>query len=428
MNALPPALTWMHLLPAGSSIECESCPASFVERVRRHAPVGNDAVVVINGGATAAKELGNAGYASARRFAVMPSLEKARWFIPLDSGRVAAGAFNIYTPARRSAHLKKFAVQVAARLRLPGWYRDEIVIASRARSPLEMKLAELFPREEIRVGLSAGAPELALNRKVSGAVLGAKGQVLAFVKLAESDIARRIARHEAAMLPQLSRRDELAGLTPKLLFAGEIDGRFVTVQSPLAAKNVPPARWTDGHDRFLAALRVGPTKPAAHTQLAVTLAARIASLPPVEIDVDLMDALEDVMPTLESMFVPSTIVHGDFAPWNLRVSRGRVSAFDWEYAELDGLPLIDQTHFAMQLSYQMQGQTPQAAQGELDAFAQRRPLGLEPQQVRALQAVYLLDSLARLLGEGYPADDDMIAWYTTLLGRLCPRRREAVAV
>ena len=53
----------------------------------------------------------------------------------------------------------------------------------------------------------------------------------------------------------------------------------------------------------------------------------------------------------DEMRIPSTIVHGDFAPWNLREHNGQIAAFDWEYAELDGLPLVDQTHYELQVGY-----------------------------------------------------------------------------
>ena len=134
------------------------------------------------------------------------------------------------------------------------------------------------------------------------------------------------------------------------------------------------------------------------------------------------------MPTLQTMEVTSTIIHGDFAPWNLRIHEGRISAFDWEYGELDGLPLVDETHYLLQLGSQLHHWNIDQACECLSDIAAAKPLGMSEAQVRAIHAVYLIDSLVRLLNEGYDPEDEMLAWYRELLNRLMTKVPEAVAV
>jgi hypothetical protein len=55
---------------------------------------------------------------------------------------------------------------------------------------------------------------------------------------------------------------------------------------------------------------------------------------------------------LESALVPETVVHGDFAPWNLLLSRRGLYVFDWEYGELQGLPSWDEMYFRLQVANQ----------------------------------------------------------------------------
>src|SRR4051812_25319531 len=172
----------------------------------------------------------------ARGSAVLPTLQNPRCFFPLDPPSIAAGGFSLYTPARRSAHGKNRLVRLAALFRVPMWYRDTIVIAQRQAPPLENKLTNLFSNQTIRLALSSGAPEPAINRKASAVVLGRGGRVLAFVKIAGSEVSRRILEHEATILPALADRASLAAFVPRMLFAGEVDGRYMTVQSPLAGK------------------------------------------------------------------------------------------------------------------------------------------------------------------------------------------------
>jgi hypothetical protein len=228
--------------------------------------------------------------------------------------------------------------------------------------------------------------------------------------------------HEARVLPALASK----GITaPGLLFADEVDGRYVTVQSPLAGK-LAPLQMTQAHERFLASMRNGAVKPASATKMVATLAGRIAALAVPH--PQLAATLEQILPVLESTDVPSTVVHGDFAPWNLRINHGRISAFDWEYGELDGLPLIDQTHYTLQLGFQLNQWDTARAYRCLSELAAKRPLGLRPEQVGAMHAVYLLDNLVRLLSEGYPDDDEMVRWYRELLERVVVPQRESVLV
>jgi hypothetical protein len=53
---------------------------------------------------------------------------------------------------------------------------------------------------------------------------------------------------------------------------------------------------------------------------------------------------------------------------------------------------------------------------------------LAAEQVHAIQAMYLLDNIVRLYGEGYDAEHDMMLWYRQLLDRIETRARQAQAV
>ncbi|MEA2710836.1 MAG: hypothetical protein QOF78_3437 [Phycisphaerales bacterium] len=438
--SLPAALTWLQLLPNGTQFSCATGPAWFRELLP-HRNAGDappratvlwdkswseiagaleswESVVAINCRQVTPAKLESAGYPYVRRFAVLPNLENARWFISLDSGKAAAASFSLYTPSRKSAHLKKAAAKLFARLRLPGWYRDEIVIASRRPSPLETKLAELFANQTVRVALSSGAPEPAINRKPSASVIDADGHVLAFVKIAASKVSREIVEHEAEILAALAQHRHLQVDTPRLLFAGEVDGRYLTVQSPLEGTPAPAA-WTSEHTAFLDALSSGPEKMAADTNMVADLPQRLAAQPA------LRDVFDAILPTLEQTKVKSTIVHGDFAPWNLRTHNGKLSAFDWEYGDVDGLPLIDEIHFRLQLGLEMETWNLDAA---VRFMHDMKHEAFDAEQIRAIQAVYLLDNLARLLGEGYSPEHEMVALYQALLARLNILKREAALV
>lgn len=441
--SLPAALTWLQLLPSGTQFSCAHAPAWFEEMLREHAGGGiatsramvtwdtrwselaaelpkHDAVVGINCPQVTPARLEFAGCAYARRFAVLPSLEHARWFICLDTGATAAASFSLYTPSRKSAHVKKAVARMLAKLRVPGWYRDEIIVAARDVPPLERKLAELFPDRIVRLALSSGAPEPAINRKPSASVIAEDGSVLAFAKIAVSKVSREIVEHEAEMLAGLAALQRSGVAAPRLLFAGVLDGRYITVQSPLQGAPAPAA-LTDAHRAFLRALACGPEKMASETRMVALLPQRLDALRPPR--PDLRELFDAILPLLDQTPITSTIVHGDFAPWNLRTHHGTISAFDWEYGETDGLPLIDQIHFRLQLGLEMRKWDVDEAALMLEKLSPSDGWN----NVRAAQVVYLLDHLARLLGEGYPREHDLVSLYERLLARVARVARVARA-
>ncbi len=430
-----PALTWMHLLPAGVSYSCDpAVPAWFRDLIRPAAAPGGrpadvrvafggwgedllgaavDGVVAVNCRGLGDARLHAAGFPYVRRFAALPNITAARWFIPLDTPAAAAAAFGIYSPTRLSARLKRTAARMAARAGVPGWYRDSVCIAQRQPPPLERQLAAgLSTGDEIRLALSAGAPEPARNRKASAALLRLDGSVVGFAKLAGSPLATRLIRREAAVLAELATRPAVAGAVPRLLASGEANGRAYLVQSPVAG-SAAPARLTDDHRRFLAALQDGHARPAVDTEMVRSLLPRLQQLGAD--GADLIPAVGRVAASLAGCVVASTVVHGDFAPWNLRCRRaGGLAAFDWEYGRVDGLPTADAAHHELQVGYNMRSWTPADASRALDGHAADHP-HLSAAHVAALQNAYLLDALTRLAEEGYAAADPMARWHRDLL-------------
>lgn len=436
---LAPALTWMHLLPPDSALECRSAPEWFGRLIAatptsgrsRRASVSFDAdgatiidnarntesLIAVNAHGLSAAKLREAGFSYIRRFAAVPNLAQARWFIPLDSASVAAAGFALYTPSKFTARLKLAAVRLAARLPPRLWCRDAMWVAARRTPPLEQSISKLLDGLDHRLALSSGAPEPARNRKVSAVALGLDGSQAAFIKLPTSDLAHRLVRHEADVLAAMQHRfGEYASPAPRLLHSGDECGQYLLAQSPLGGRPAP-ARFTELHRRYLQSLQSpGDLRIATDTAFFKDLQSRIDALG--ERAGDLKSTFEKVRPTLAAAAVPHTLIHGDFAPWNLRVtSEGRMAAFDWEYGSLDGLPLLDETHFALQVGWLLHDWAPDRAAQELNAGAVARD-GLSACVVRALQVTYLVDALTRLLGEEYDRDDDVIAWHRTVLTKI----------
>jgi len=440
MNASSPFFSWTCLFPADTSYEFAPHTAWAREaggsRARGDVFVTSDrssaalpdldsygGLVAVNCQGLSERRLQEAGFAYVRRFALLPGLESPRWFIPLETPALSSAGFCLSAPFKFAAQLRRCAGRAAARVGLPGWYRDQIIIARREVPPVERAIQELFPGRPVRLALSSGTPPPAINRKISLAVLAAGGQVLAFGKLpGPSGISEHNVRREAEVLSHLSR---CPGGTraPRLLFSGSVGGRFLALSTPLPGRP-PGPEPADAHRRFLDGLRTGRLRPADDNAYARSLWERaplLANRP------DLATAHRDLLSALRASRLPATTVHGDFVPWNLREHEGAIGAFDWEYAQVDGLPLIDETHHLLAVGYLLRNWSPAEAFDRLSNAASDSPLDLPPRVVGLLQLGYLLDYLLRLFGEGHGDDYPRVKWCRDIVHYLAPPALRGVA-
>ena len=332
---IPRQLTWLHLLPADSTFDVVSAaaPSWLRDRLPGKSNGQNPTMVAFNATSEDSSRLEAsrgfvgincrklpdesfkaAGMTRIARYAVLPGWENPRWFIPLESPSVSSAGFNLYTPAKTSARLKRFAARVAVHSRLPFWYRDQLVIAEREPSPAIRALMDLFPDQPIHIALSAGAPDRALNRKASAAVIDAQGNVLAFLKLGATDLTKNLLRQEAEVLEKLAADARLAPLVPRALTACEIDGAFMLLQAPLPGGPAPLA-VTPMHHALFDALIAGPAIAPGEIGLVRSLPQRIGAL--LQPHPELTASLESVLAALADQRMKRAVVHGDFAPWNL---------------------------------------------------------------------------------------------------------------
>lgn len=151
--------------------------------------------------------------------------------------------------------------------------------------------------------------------------------------------------HEGEILLRLA--SEKPGFAPHLLFIDRERG--ISVQSAIAG--MPTGRkLTIAHIEWLSCL-VNPAGETSLSKQVATLKERLAETRGIDEDMTshlnrLWEIIDDPTP------LPSTWVHGDFAPWNLKwVAGKKISAVDWEEARCNGLPLEDLCHYLYIQSY-----------------------------------------------------------------------------
>lgn len=155
---------------------------------------------------------------------------------------------------------------------------------------------------------------------------------------------------EANWLGRLSHTPAIARFLPRLLRNDTLPcgHRYFSMLS--LPEGVSSRHFGELHYQFLSVL-------AEHqlvferwntSQAYTRLQARTQAVLPL-LDADLrcllLDTLAEIELAIGNARLPTCMLHGDFAPWNLRESQGRIFAFDWEYAETSGNPLQDFLHF-----------------------------------------------------------------------------------
>jgi len=355
----------------------------------------------------AADDVRALGFAYVREFAVVPSLDNPRWFIPLEGGRVAAAAFRIYAPYRAKARLQYAAVRAAARTSTL-WYRGRICVAWRSVPPMEEQLCEVLGVPSIALGFAAGSSKRTRNPVF--VALDTNGTPLAFGKPAADESHRPSIQREALALKTLSA--VAPGIAPTLLFEGEAGGYYLTLQSPLHG-SPGPRRLSAMHDRFLATLSSGPKRPIGATEMLRTLERRLESEPRLRPAAELLGTLR---PLVNDLAVRRTIAHGDFAPWNLRQSGGSIAAFDWEDASIEGFPLTDALHHRLQVGLLLNRWSLSEADDCLMSFAAEPRRSIDREGASILEALYLMEQAARLVEGGTTP-----VLHTALLRRVAAR-------
>jgi hypothetical protein len=282
---------------------------------------------------------------------------RAFLFVPA-AGSLATHALDLYPAQSRSAKLAKAFLKSAFRARLP-------LGLEKISTPLSSK--DSFPRflNALVEDSSGSLPPLAIfagNPREGGCrflmlLFDGKHRPAFVVKAGLGDSARQLIRHEAAFLHSAS-----SGTPGLPLLRGSFDEGSVSAFALDFADGDSP-----GVDAgpALAELLGSWVNRSKQIQLRDTVAWR--SLEKAATASDWFGRLSQKLATIT--FHP-VLFHGDFAPWNIKVSpRARTwSVLDWERGELIGIPGWDWFHYIIQSAILVQKQTPDAILGKLEAL------------------------------------------------------------
>lgn len=260
--------------------------------------------------------------------------------------RAAAQALDLYPAQTWKARLAKTFLRIGFRFHF---------LSQGGGEPFLLPTPNLFLNSlALTAGLPTGSiPKFAVlagnpnapGRRFVFLLFDADAKPVAVVKAGSSELAQEFIQHEAALLrefggklPALPKLRDESVCNNAVAFSTD----FIPGQSPVGDSSEPLetilAAWLDE------TREVALGELPAWQQLEQTH--REAPLP------------ENIR-TLASARVRPALMHGDFAPWNVKVAEGCWTVLDWERGDRAGVPGWDWLHFVLQPAILVRRETPE---------------------------------------------------------------------
>jgi len=239
----------------------------------------------------------------------------------------------------------------AIRISSSAWSRHKVLIASTKPLGLQRLVTDLTGEQKPVFSLLLGTP--GPFRKLTIQVMRPTGEILGYIKIALTEAAIARVCQEAAMLQRLSTFPVLRPYIPRIIYSSEWQGGYLLFQSsgPL---RVGPVEFGPPHQQFLQTLWSvhQVEKPGCRFVEEITSRwQKIDSLLNPMLRELGERALERVRQSLSGTTVRCGIMHGDFAPWNTRLSdQKELFVFDWESAVWEAPVSWDVCHFHVQIA------------------------------------------------------------------------------
>ncbi|HEY8533521.1 MAG TPA: hypothetical protein VIL44_06560 [Micromonospora sp.] len=347
------------------------------------------------------------------RYAVVPTVDRARFLLPLGRRRVTAAsvlAYNALRPPRVRA--ARAVLGVAAHVGLVEWAPFPVLTVSipEDADPTDLVLtAHLSAKLGRPLAGAFGVRPPDPNHKPTLQLFDSDGRPAGYAKIGWNEATRALVRTEATALRALP-RDSIPGypLAPRVLLHEEWGDRTITVVEPLplGVRGVDPAAPPRIAEMLAVARRGGsptPPRPLADSPFLKRLRAEAERAIPA-VGRRAVDAVRRFAERHGATLVEFGDWHGDWVPWNLGTYDGRLVAWDWEHSGPDRPVGMDLAHQGFQCALLVEGRSLRAAVRAADGLVQRYgpAMGLDPQRGQLVVDAYLLEMWLRTwrLAEG----------------------------
>jgi hypothetical protein len=326
------------------------------------------------------------------RYAVIPSVERARFLLPLASRRVTAASLLAYNALRPpKVRASRAAIGLLARAGALGLTRAP-VLTVHGGPLLWDHLAELLGADRLHAAIGIRPPDP--HHKPTLQLFDDAGRPRGYAKFGWNDGTRAMVRAEAATLAGLPEPGGDVPAAPRLARHTRWQDREVAVIEPMP-RGVRRIRRPDT-PRVAAMLAVarrgGPPaapRPFAGSSFLDTWRRRATG--------DTAAAASAAVDALVARDGDLTLEfgdwHGDWVPWNMARHRGRLLVWDWENRAPDVPVGFDLAHQAFQTALSTHGRPAAACAEAVDAALREHgpALGLDPRRRRFVADAYLVE-------------------------------------
>ncbi|WP_106582676.1 phosphotransferase [Murinocardiopsis flavida] len=354
--------------------------------------------------------------AEIREYLPVPSARNPRVILPATNRYAAIRGISAFAQHHSLRERMRTAVLTTAFASgfAPLVLRDRLHVA--AGPTIERELSAALDRDVI-IAIHVGPPRA--NRKPVLLLLTPAGRIIGYAKIGVNDLTTRLVLAETRALRRLTDANLPHMTVPRLLHAGDWNGRPMLVQEAL-----PVGGQTDRPTRHqllrcvtqICGIDAVTRRPLAGSRYRESLRDRVAALgarPEAA-------ALRTALHRLPDVQMPFGAWHGDLTRWNIASTPRRAFVWDWERLTFDVPVGFDALHY--ELNEAVQAGVDTGVHRWLDSGARllRDPMlgrvGPRHESVSTVMALYLIDLATRFLhdrqaeggGRGAAVDDWML--------------------
>ncbi len=293
------------------------------------------------------------GSLGSKEFAVLPSGSNPRFLVPLFPLCVAAKSLDILNPQRFVGRAWRKCLSLALGTGVARHF--PLSRRSLAVGKLEEFLAAAVGYPEVAISASLGRG--GIHGKPVFQVMRPDGRIVGYAKLGWNDSTARLVRNEEFSLRRFEGTVFSTAIVPRVLHAGWFRGSYVLVQEAVAG-TTDDSPW-EPDQRHMAVLR--DLAATSNDTICATpeIASRLSLIRQLGFDYYaylLEHSVRYCDRRLHGVRVPRVAGHGDFAPWNIRTTGGKLLLLDWEYAQ-PGPAAFDLFHFLIGAATELKRQS-----------------------------------------------------------------------
>lgn len=340
--------------------------------------------------------------------------------LPIRNFRLLARSLRLYFPSRLAGKIYRWFLLCSLPLRGKIRAIETLGDLKEHYPHLEANLANTgYGATLENCAILVGSP--GPREKLTVQVMDSRATVLAYIRMAYSEEAIAIVRHEADVLQHLRSLVPIGSAPEISAIVENTEPNAICVVEKAGPALSLPQRLTKDHFSYLQTLVSTRLLvwPEIVDRLAIPLR-RCAQ------EFDATDLVNRALSRLAGAFpvgIPQCIEHGDFAPWNIRRDDiGQLFILDWEHARFEGIPWADALHFICQVESLVHRRPAELiVQRMLNVFSDDAALGYADRielsfiQQRALLIYYLCRAIVDCWEERAICDRLRLAMLQTLV-------------